>query len=53
MDALDEISEACYDVQYYIDGDDDTLLNALDGDKDDAYEFFQTFVRNVRKCRRI
>ena len=34
--SLWDISEACGDVQYYIDSDDETLLNALDGDEDDA-----------------
>ena len=38
-EALWDISEACYDVQYYVDGDEETLLNALDGDEDDAYHF--------------
>lgn len=41
--ALWDISEACADVQYYIDSDDETLLNALDGDEDDAYEFKTMF----------
>ncbi len=53
MDALDEISEACYDVQYYIDGDDDTLLNALDGDKDDAYEFKVMFSDLCAECEEM
>lgn len=52
-DALDDISEACYDVQYYIDGDDDTLLNALDGDEDDAYEFKVMFSDLCAECEEM
>lgn len=29
-----DISEACGEVQYYVDCDDETLLNALDGAED-------------------
>ena len=36
---LEVIREACGDIHYYIDQDDETLLNALDGDEEDAYEF--------------
>ena len=36
--SLWDISEACGDVQYYIDCDDETLLNALDVDEDDAFD---------------
>lgn len=36
---LYEISEACTDVHYYTDTDDDSLVNALDGNEDEAYEF--------------
>lgn len=36
---LDDIIEACSDVHYFTDDDNETLLNALDGDEDEAYEF--------------
>ena len=49
-EALWDISEACYDVQYYVDGDEETLLNALDGDEDDAYEFKMMFSDLVAEC---
>jgi hypothetical protein len=39
---LEEIIEKCGDVGYYTD-DDDTLLNALDGDEEEAYEFKMAF----------
>lgn len=48
-----EISEACEEVQYYIDGDDDTLLNALDGDEDDAYEFKMMFSELSSECEQM
>ncbi len=48
--SLWDISEACTDVQYYIDCDDDTLLNALDGDEDDAYEFKMMFSSLSAEC---
>ena len=51
--ALSDILDACYDVQYYIDGDDDTLLNALDGDEDDAYEFKMMFSELTAECEQM
>ena len=50
---LDDIISECYDVQYYVDGDDDTLLNALDGDEDDAYEFRMMFSDLVAECEQM
>jgi predicted nuclease with TOPRIM domain len=38
-DELDEIQEACNDVAYFVNSGDDTLLNALDGDSEEEYEF--------------
>lgn len=38
-----QISEACDLVRWYEDNDEDTLLNALDGDEDDLYEFKMAF----------
>lgn len=52
-EALWDISESCYDVKYYIDGDDDTLLNALDGDEDDAYEFKMMFSDLCAECDKM
>ena len=51
--ALWDISEACSDIQYYIDCDDDTLLNALDGDEDDAYEFKTMFSALSAECEQM
>ncbi|MDE6891805.1 MAG: hypothetical protein K2P50_08425 [Lachnospiraceae bacterium] len=52
-EALWDISDACYDVQYYVDGDEETLLNALDGDEDDAYEFKMMFSDLVAECEQM
>ncbi|MCI9592388.1 MAG: hypothetical protein HFG42_17980 [Lachnospiraceae bacterium] len=51
--SLWDISEACGEVQYYIDGDDDTLLNALDGDEDDAHEFKMMFSELSAECEQM
>lgn len=51
-EALWDISDACYDVQYYVD-DEETLLNALDGDEDDAYEFKMMFSDLVAECEQM
>lgn len=37
------IQEACSDIHWFIDQDDDTLLNALDGDEEEAWEFKMAF----------
>lgn len=53
QEALWTILEECADVQYYVDGEDDTLLNALDGDEDDAYEFKMMFSDLTTDCERM
>ena len=52
-DTLWEIIDACADVQYYIDEDNETLLNALDGDEDDAYEFKMMFSALSAECEQM
>ncbi len=52
-EALWDIGEACGEVQYYIDGDEDTLINALDGDEDDAFEFKMMFGDLAGECERM
>lgn len=42
-DELYEIQCACSDIQYFMESDDDTLLNALNGDEEDEYEFRMAF----------
>lgn len=40
---LEEIQEVCSDVHWFTDQDDDTLLNALDGDEEETWEFKLAF----------
>ena len=40
---LYEINNACAEVQYFVESDNDTLLNALDGDNEAEYEFRMAF----------
>lgn len=49
MAELEEITEACDDVSYYI-GDTDALLEAFDGDDEEAYEFRFAFSDLSAKC---
>lgn len=49
---LDEIYSACNDVQYYMD-DDNTLLNALDGDDEAEWEFKMAFSDLSAKAERL
>jgi hypothetical protein len=46
---LYEIQSACGDVQYFMESDDDTLLNALDGNDEDEYEFRMAFSDLIAK----
>lgn len=52
---LGEIEETCNDVQYYFDinGDGETLLNALDGNEDEAYEFKLMFSDLAAECEQM
>lgn len=40
---LENIIEACYEIHWFADQDDETLLNALDGNEDDVWEFKLAF----------
>lgn len=50
-----DIQEACEEVHWYTDSDDgsDSLINALDGDEDEAYEFRMTFADLCAECDRM
>ncbi len=50
---LCDIQEACEDVHWYFDTDEDTLINALDGDEDEAYEFKMMFADLCAECERM
>lgn len=50
-----DIQEACEEVHWYTDSEDgeDTLLNALCGDEDEAYEFKMAFADLCAECERM
>lgn len=50
---LDDISYECDEVRYYWESDDDTLINALDGDEEDAYEFKMAFADLCAECEQM
>ena len=49
------IMEECEEIRWYTDSDDgeDSLLNALDGDEDEAYEFKMAFANLCAECERM
>ena len=49
---LEEISEACDDVTYFI-GNEDDLLEAFDGDSEEAWEFRMGFADLSANCNRL
>lgn len=53
LEELQEITEACDDVRYFWETDEDTLLNALDGDEDEAYEFRVMFADLCAECEQM
>ena len=52
---LCDIQEACEEVRWYTDSDDgaDSLINALSGDEDEAYEFKMAFADLCAECERM
>lgn len=54
QDLLD-IQGECEDIRWYTDSDDgeDSLINALDGDDDEAYEFKMAFGDLCAECERM
>ncbi|HBI59892.1 MAG TPA: hypothetical protein DDY31_01555 [Lachnospiraceae bacterium] len=48
-----DIQGECENVRWYFDTDDDTLINALDGDEDEAYEFRMMFTDLCAECERM
>ncbi len=49
------IQDACEEIRWYTDSDDgeDTLVNALAGDEDEAYEFKMAFADLCAECERM
>ena len=52
-DELDMISDKCSDIRWWEDTDTETLLNALDGDEEDAWEFRMAFAELDAKCEQL
>ena len=50
---LGEIEEVCDNVRWYEDMDDDSLINALDGNEDEAFEFRMEFADLCAECERL
>lgn len=50
---LNEIQAACSDVAYYFPQGDETLLDALDGDEEEAFEFQMAFSELSAKVDRL
>lgn len=50
-----DIQEACEEVRWYTDSEDgeNSLVNALDGDEDEAYEFKMAFADLCAECERM
>lgn len=48
-----DIQEQCEDVHWYFDTDDETLINALNGDEDEAYEFKMMFADLCAECEKM
>lgn len=47
------IQEECENVHWYFDTDEDTLINALDGNEDEAYEFRMMFGDLCAECEKM
>ena len=52
---LYDIQGACEEIRWYTDSEsgEDTLINALDGDEDEAYEFKMAFADLCGECERM
>lgn len=50
-----DVQEECENVRWYTDSEDgeDSLINALDGDEDEAYEFKMAFSDLCAECERM
>lgn len=53
QEQLYDIWEECENVRWYWDGDNDTLLNALDGDEEQEYEFKMMFADLCADCEKM
>lgn len=50
QEQLWDIQEECENVRWFEDSDEETLIEALDGDEDEAYEFRMMFADLCAEC---
>lgn len=50
---LYEISDVCGDVRWIAEGDEGTLISALDGDEEEAFEFRMGFAELSAECEQL
>lgn len=48
-----DIQEECENVHWYFETDDETLINALDGNEDEAFEFKMMFGDLCAECEKM
>lgn len=53
QEQLWDIQEECENVRWFEDSDEETLIDALDGDEDEAYEFRMMFADLCAECERM
>lgn len=53
LDELYDIQEQCENVHWYFDTDDETLLNALDGNAEEEHEFRMMFADLYAECNQM
>ena len=53
QEELWNIQAECENVHWFCDTDEDTLINALDGDEDEAYEFKMMFADLCAECEQM
>lgn len=53
QDQLWEIQEECENIRWFEDTDEETLIEALDGDEDEAYEFRMMFADLCAECEQM
>ncbi len=52
-DSIYNMTEECDNIRWVMDGDIDTLTNALDGDEEEAYEFRMMFAELSAECEQL
>lgn len=53
LNELYEISSECDEVRYFVENDENTLMDALDGNEEEAYEFKMMFCDLSSECEKL